>query len=72
MKSPVENKKYVICLRGRLDPKRLDWFGAEKMEHTGAGDTLLKVDIRDQPALFGILEKIRNMGVDLISVRLWD
>jgi len=67
-----ENRGYVICVRGRLDPRRAEWFGAEELEHTKTGYTLLKGEICDQPALFGILKKIQDIGVDLISVRLLD
>ena len=72
MNAPLKKSGFVICIRGRLDPGRAKWFGAAELVYTEFGNTLLKRPVCDQPALFGILEKVRNLGVELISVRPWD
>lgn len=58
---------YQICLRGILDPKWSDWF--DGLTITSQGDeTLLTGTVCDQAALHGILAKINNLGLTLISV----
>jgi len=64
--------RYIICVRGKLDPGRAEWFGSVKLEQTECGNTLLKHDFCDQPALSGILEKIRDLGIELLSVNRLD
>ena len=43
--------------------------GCRSLNHTEDGNTILAGGICDQPALFGVLEKIRDMGVELLSVK---
>ncbi len=72
MKAQAGKQNYIICVRGILDPGRAKWFGAVKLEHTREGNTILKKEFCDQSALFGILEKISNLGIELLSVRQLD
>jgi hypothetical protein len=58
---------YRIRLRGRLDPARSAWFG--ELSVTVEDDfTVLTGEIQDQPALFGVLAKIRDLGLELESL----
>ncbi|MFC2029200.1 hypothetical protein ACFLWA_00550 [Chloroflexota bacterium] len=68
--SPPSRKPatYEIRIRGRLDEDWVEWFDDMTLTHTGKGDTLLAGPVPDQAALHGLLNKIRNLNLDLISV----
>jgi len=58
---------YRIKLKGRLDPKWSDWF--EQMEiSTEGGQTILTGPVADQAALHGLLVRIRDLNLPLLSV----
>lgn len=58
---------YRIKLKGRLDPKWSDWF--EQMEiSTESGETILTGPVADQAALHGLLIRIRDLNLTLLSV----
>ena len=60
-------KKYRIKLRGCLDPKWSDWF--EQMAiATDGGDTILSGPVADQAALHGLLIRIRDLNLTLLSI----
>ncbi len=60
---------YEIQFRGQLDERRARWFEDMIMTHQPNGDTLLSGPLPDQSALYGILGRIRDLGLELISVR---
>lgn len=59
---------YQIKIKGLLDPQWSDWFGSMTVTATKSGDTLLTGPVEDQAALHGLLKKVRDMGMPLISV----
>ncbi|MCL4560983.1 MAG: hypothetical protein M1281_10250 [Chloroflexi bacterium] len=59
---------YQIRVQGNLDPKWSDWFDGLKWTTT-SGVTTLNGEVADQAALFGILAKIRDLNLPLLSVR---
>jgi hypothetical protein len=62
--SPV----YEICLQGYLDDSRAQWFCGMSLTHDEQGNTILRGPVVDQAALYGLLERIRDLGVALVSV----
>ncbi len=66
------NHTYEIRVRGHLDPGWDGWFDELTITHGEDGDTVLKGPVADQSALHGLLVKIRNLGLFLISVNLVD
>jgi hypothetical protein len=69
--TPPPNPKraiYKIRIRGRLDEDWVEWFDDMAITHTSEGHTLLTGPVPDQAALHGLLIKIRNLNLDLISV----
>lgn len=62
-----ESQFYVIKLKERLDANWSDWFEGFLVEE-GEDGTLLKGYVRDQSGLHGVLAKIRNLGLTLISI----
>ena len=65
---PCQPTVYQIRLRGHLGPEWTDWFGGLTVTLEDNGDTLLTGPIVDQAGLHGLLKRIRDLGIPLISV----
>jgi hypothetical protein len=59
---------YQIRLKGHLGSQWTDWFGGLTITLEENGDTLLTGPVVDQAALHGLLRKVRDLGLPLISV----
>lgn len=59
---------YQIRVRGHLDSQWTDWFEGLSITLEENGDTLLSGPVVDQAALHGLLKKVRDMGMSLVSV----
>ncbi len=59
---------YEIKIRGHLDPHWSEWFAGLKLTHLEGDETLLSGSLPDQGALHGLLERIRDLNMTLISV----
>jgi hypothetical protein len=59
---------YQIQVRGILDEKWSDWFDGFTIIPQGDDETLLTGPVADQAALHGLLGKIRDLGLPLLSV----
>jgi hypothetical protein len=59
---------YEIKIGGRLDPCWSDWFAGLTLAHLEGNETLLSGVLPDQAALHGLLERIRDFNLTLISV----
>ncbi len=59
---------YEIKIRGHLDPHWSEWFAGLKLTHLAGDETLLSGSLPDQGALHGLLERIRDLNMTLISV----
>lgn len=68
-RDPEEPGRCEIRLRGHLDGRWADWFGGLEVILQASGDTLLSGPVADQAALHGLLRKVRDLGVPLLSVR---
>ena len=60
---------YQIRVKGHLAPQWTDWFEDFAISLEENGDTLLTGSIVDQAALYGLLRKVRDLGLPLLSVR---
>ncbi|CAA9395106.1 MAG: hypothetical protein AVDCRST_MAG22-837 [uncultured Rubrobacteraceae bacterium] len=58
---------YQIRVEGHLGPKWTDWFGGMTVTLEDDGETLLTGPVVDQAALHGLLRKVRDLGMPLIS-----
>jgi hypothetical protein len=59
---------YQIRLEGHLGREWADWFGGLSITLEDNGDTLLTGPVVDQAALHGLLRKVRDLGIPLVSV----
>ncbi len=59
---------YQIRIKGHLGCTWTDWFGGLTITLEDNGDTLLTGPVRDQAALYGVLKKVRDLGLPLISI----
>ncbi|MBM4466458.1 MAG: hypothetical protein FJ014_13045 [Chloroflexi bacterium] len=59
---------YEIRLKGHLDCRWSDWFDGFAIHHQEDGTTLLTGAVTDQAALHGLLMKMRDLGLTLLSV----
>lgn len=59
---------YRIRIQGQLDSQWADWFDEMTISLDEDGNTLLTGQVIDQAALHGLLKKIRDLGLTLISI----
>ena len=59
---------YEIKIGGHLDSRWSDWFADLQVTHLEGNETLLSGPLADQAALHGLLERIRDLNLKLISV----
>ena len=60
--------QYRIRVEGRLDGRWSEWFNGLVITPQGEDETLLTGSVADQAALHGVLAKIRDLGLPLLSV----
>ena len=63
---------YEIRVRGHLDARWAAWFDGLTLTHGSGGATIIHGPVADQAALHGLLQKIRDLGLPLISVNHLD
>jgi hypothetical protein len=67
-RGPLDPELYEIRLRGRLDARWASWFDEMTLEVEPPGVTVLRGPVADQAALHGLLGRLRDLGLPLISV----
>lgn len=68
MVKPPPDLFYEIRLKGHLDARWMTWFDGLTITLEENGDTLLSGPVADQAALHGLLRKVRDLGMPLVSV----
>jgi hypothetical protein len=61
-----------IRVKGELESSWSAWFDGLQVVSDGAGQTIISGPIADQAALHGLLNKVRDLGLELLSVRQID
>ena len=69
MNAMPETAVYEIRIEGHLDSRRAAWFAGMTIARRPDGETVLTGPVADMAALYGLLSRIRDLGVVLISVR---
>ena len=65
---PSQPMVYQIRIKGHLGRQWTDWFGGLTITLEDNGDTLLTGPVVDQAALHGLLKRVRDLGMPLLSV----
>jgi hypothetical protein len=65
---PGQSYVYQIRIRGHLSDQWTGWFEGLTITLEEDGDTLLTGPVVDQAALFGLLKKVRDLGMQLVSI----
>jgi hypothetical protein len=61
-------RQVEIHIDGRLDPLWIDWLNGFDLAYQGKDETVLTGRVADQAALYGLIAKLRDLGVTLLSV----
>jgi hypothetical protein len=64
--------RYEIRVQGALDARWSSWFVDLEVSNGAAGETTLTGPVRDQAELYGVLARIRDLGLTLVEVRCLD
>jgi len=68
-RSPPDDRSwYEIRLQGRLGQRWSDWFDGLTLTAASDGTTTIRGSVADQAALHGLLQRLRDLGLPLISV----
>ena len=59
---------YEIRVKGHLDQRHLEWLEGFSVGLQSNGETIITGLVADQSALFGLLLRIRDLGIPLLSV----
>jgi hypothetical protein len=65
---PQQRMIYQIRIQGHLGTEWTDWFEGLTITLQDNGETLLTGSVVDQAALYGLLRKVRDLGMPLLSV----
>jgi len=65
---PIQPIVYRIRIKGHLGTQWAEWFEGMTITLENNGDTLLTGPVIDQAALHGLLKKVRDLGLPLISI----
>jgi hypothetical protein len=57
-----------IRVKGCLDEHWSEWFNEFQIVHTETNETVLKGKVKDQPALYGLIGRLRDLGLSLVAV----
>jgi len=60
--------RYEIRLKGHLDSRWAAWFDGLSLTNESDGTTIIHGPVVDQAALYGLLQKVRDIGLPLVSV----
>lgn len=64
----VEAGQYELRLKGHLEPRWSAWFDGLTLTEDSDGTTVIHGSVIDQAALHGLLQKVRDIGLPLVSV----
>ncbi|OBK13616.1 hypothetical protein A5636_01220 [Mycobacterium asiaticum] len=64
----MQSTMYRICIRGRVSERLGCALEGMRLE-AGAAETVFTGEIRDQSELYGLLDRVRDLGLELVSVQ---
>jgi hypothetical protein len=67
--APSEGRgTYDVRILGHLDDRWSGWFDGARIRRQTDGTTVIRAEVADQAALHGLLQKVRDVGLPLLSV----
>ena len=63
-----DTSEYEIRVEGHLDARWSAWFDGLRLTHESDGTTVISGPVVDQAALHGLLQKLRDVGMPLVSI----
>jgi hypothetical protein len=57
-----------IRIKGHINQNWSDWMNGLSITHTEQGETILTGSVRDQSVLYGLLDRLNDLGIELSSV----
>jgi hypothetical protein len=57
-----------IRIKGHINPQWSEWFGGLTIRHSDPDETLIAGLVPDQAALYGVISRVRDLGLKLTSV----
>jgi len=57
-----------IHIKGQINPQWSEWFGGLTITHSGSDETILSGQVQDEAALYGIISRLRDLGLKLTSL----
>ncbi len=63
-----EARRYELRVKGHLDSRWAAWFEGLSLTHMSDGTTVIHGPVADQAALHGLLQKLRDLGLPIVSV----
>jgi len=69
---PTDAAQYQILVRGHLASRWAEWFDGITLIRNDDGTTVLQGTVADQSALHGLLRKLNDLGLPLVSVTRTD
>ena len=57
-----------IRVKGQIDERWSEWLDGLTITHTGEGETVLTGEVLDQSALYGLIAKLRDLGLPLLAM----
>ena len=61
-------RQVEIRVKGQIDETWSEWFEGLTITHTDQGETVLTGTVVDEAAMYGLLSKLRDLGLQLLSV----
>ena len=65
---PATDVRYEIRIKGHLDARWAAWFDGMDLSRDPDGTTTIQGSLADQAALHGLLQRVRDLGLELLSV----
>jgi hypothetical protein len=62
------SEAYEIRIRGHLEPRWASWFDGLTLTQDPDGTTVIRGEVADHAALHGLIQKVRDIGLPLVSV----
>jgi len=61
-------RQVELRVKGHIQPRWSEWFGGLTISHSDLDETVLAGPVQDEAALYGIISRLRDLGLNLVSL----